>query len=248
MAQRVPELQKLLLGNSYPGRGICVGMSPDGQHVMSAYFIMGRSENSRNRVFYQQGQHVVKTRAYDESRMVDPSLIIYAPVRRLRLDPTSVDLIVTNGDQTDTIRDALVNGGTFEGALRTRTFEPDPPNYTPRISALCRIRDGKAAFQMGILKSDRGNPEVTLRQFFEWDGMAKGEGVFLHTYVGDGNPLPSFEGEPEKVKVGEDLKTWTNEIWESLDRDNKISLFTCAVSLKDGTWQTLIVNRHEMQG
>ena len=233
-------IREALSGNRYPGRGIVLGMSGDGRSARVAYFIMGRSENSRNRVFVKTDASTLMTQAHDPSKMKDPSLIIYAPVRVL-----GSTMIVTNGDQTDTIRDALLSGGTFEGALRTRTFEPDAPNYTPRISGLVRVENGTARFALSILKSSSGHPDATLRTFFEYDGFSGGEGAMIHTYRCDGNPLPSFEGEPEKVTIKGDIDTFTNEVWESLNEDNKVSLFVRYIDIATGEADTRIVNKNK---
>lgn len=232
------ELNALLRENAYPGRGIVLGLDETGRKAVVAYFIMGRSENSRNRVFVEKDGGII-TRAYDESKMVDPSLIIYAPVR-LYKDM----LIVTNGDQTDTIYDYLKKGFTFEAALRTRCFEPDAPNYTPRISGLVSREKGKLSYRMSILKSDEGDPTAPQRFFFEYAGVKPGTGHFLHTYRCDGNPIPSFEGEPEKVTVRGDIGAFTQEVWESLNADNKVSLFVRFLDLESGESETRIVNKN----
>ena len=222
---------------SYPGRGIILGMSGDGQKAVIAYFIMGRSENSRNRIFVADGEGL-KTKAYDESRLVDPSLIIYAPVRTVGKTVT----VVTNGDQTDTVADFLQKGRTFEEALRTREFEPDAPNYTPRISGMVRP-DG--SYRLSILKSADGDPACCQRFFFEYDAPIAGQGHFISTYETDGNPLPSFQGAPKTVAVGsESLKDFGDGIWESLNADNKVSLFVRYIDLKSGETQSLIYNKH----
>lgn len=217
----------------YPGRGILLGATPAGKAVC-AYFIMGRSENSRNRVF-EKTPDGIRTRAYDESRMTDPSLIIYHPVRRV-----GRGLIVTNGDQTDTLRDYILAGKTFSEALRTREFEPDAPNYTPRISGMVE-RSG--AYALSVLKSFDGDPACCERFFFEYEKPAAGVGHFIHTYMGDGNPLPSFEGEPEKVALSGDINAFTDMLWKSLNEDNKVSLFVRYISLADGTAETVIRNK-----
>ena len=235
------QLVKLLSGNTYPGRGIVLGASADGEAVRIAYFIMGRSANSRNRIFVMSDERTLETRAADPSKMQDPSLIIYAPFRRLA-DGT---LIVTNGDQTDTVRDALVSGRTFRDALMTRAFEPDAPNYTPRISGLITFGKGKPAFELAILKSLDGAPETVVRSFFTYDSLPAGTGLFLHTYRGDGSPIPSFEGEPERVDITGSFEDWTDSIWENLNESNKISLFTCEAS-PDGTRiRTRLINKYE---
>lgn len=231
----------LLAGNRYPGRGIVLGMNEDGTAARIAYFIMGRSENSRNRIFVKTDADTLETRAYDESKMIDPRLIIYAPYRHI----SGGVHIITNGDQTDTIRDYLEAGKTFEEALRSRTFEPDMPNYTPRISGLVEVADGQASFRLSILKSDRGNPDVVLRQFFEYSTMGNGEGAFLHTYRCDGNPIPSFEGEPERVSVKGSFEDWTKEVWESLDSENRISLFTCELPVDGSKGQECVINKYQ---
>lgn len=228
-------LSALLESNPYPGRGIVLGKSADGKSAVAAYFIMGRSENSRNRVFVPT-EDGIRTEAYDPSKMTDPSLIIYHPVRE-----AGRGLIVTNGDQTDTIRDYVFRGRTFAEALQSRTFEPDSPNYTPRISGLLNI-DG--SFQLSILKSAEGNPACCCRYFYHYDAPLPGEGRFIHTYVGDGNPLPSFEGDPVWVELeGESPDALADRLWAALDPDNKVSLFVRYTSLADGTHQDAIRNR-----
>lgn len=234
---RIHNLADELGSTSYPGRGIILGKSDDGKNMVIAYFIMGRSENSRNRVF-EQTEDGIRTRAFDESKMVDPSLIIYAPVRVLG-DVT----IVTNGDQTDTIRDSVNEGKSFWDALRSRTFEPDAPNYTPRISGLADQKNDR--FILSILKSNDGNPDSAQRFFFEYNAVSAGTGYFIHTYKGDGNPLPSFEGEPTKVTTAPDLDSFTKTIWENLNSDNRVSLFTRFLSLESGKTETRIINKHE---
>ncbi len=231
-------LEQELKSNSYPGRGIVIGRTPDGTQAVCAYFIMGRSENSRNRIFVTDGAGI-RTQAYDPSKMTDPSLIIYAPVRVLG-DRT----IVTNGDQTDTIYEGMAGQLTFEQCLRSRTFEPDAPNYTPRISGILHIRDGHYNYALSILKSADGNPGSCERQTFTYEAPAAGEGRLIHTYVGDGDPLPSFEGEPKRVAVEGDIDAFTSLLWESLNADNKVSLFVRFINIADGTDETRIVNRH----
>ena len=232
-------LAEELGATSYPGRGIVLGKSEDERCLYIAYFIMGRSENSRNRIFEYEGRGI-RTRAFDESKMVDPSLIIYAPVR------VYGDVqIVTNGDQTDTIYDALAQGKTFEEALRTRTFEPDAPNYTPRISGLVEPKNNR--YRLSILKSADGDPASTRRYFFDYDAPRAGEGHFIHTYQQDGDPLPSFEGEPVPITIGGDLPTFSQMVWESLNADNKVSLFTRSISLETGEVSSLLFNKHEGQ-
>ncbi len=231
----IDKLGGLLSGNPYPGRGIVVGKSADGKSAAVAYFIMGRSENSRNRVF-EATEDGIRTKAFDESRVQDPSLIIYHPVRRL-----NGQLIVTNGDQTDTIRDFLAAGRSFAEALRTREFEPDGPNWTPRISALLSA-DG--SYQMSILKSGDAAGSACLRQTFEYPGQA-GLGHFLHTYVTDGSPIPSFQGEPERVAIGSSREEFTQEIWENLNEANKISLYTNWIDLATGEEHVTILNKNQ---
>lgn len=220
-------------GNTYPGRGIIVGKS--GGYAVMAYFIMGRSENSRNRVFVEDGSGI-QTKAFDESKMMDPSLIIYSPVRVYKNQT-----IVTNGDQTDTVYEYLSQGKTFEEALRTRTFEPDGPNYTPRISALVETGEN-FSYRLSILKSAAGRPEGTQRFFYEYENPADGEGRLIHTYESDGNPLPSFEGEPTRIAVEGTIDAFTQELWANLDRDNRISLFTRSINLKNGLVESRIIN------
>ena len=232
------DLSADLTNNSYPGRGILLGKSSDGKHALIAYFIMGRSENSRNRVFVEDGAGI-KTQAFDPSKLTDPSLIIYSPVRVLG-DTT----VVTNGDQTDTVYDFLKEGKSFEAALRTRTFEPDPPNFTPRISGVLRVSGGKMSYALSILKSDKGCGASAVRYFYEYENPVSGEGRFIHTYRCDGNPIPSFEGEPKSVAIGSDFDACTDEIWNSLNADNKVSLFTRVICLADGSVRTRIINKH----
>ena len=224
--------------NSYPGRGIVIGRSADGKYAVTAYFIMGRSTNSRNRVFVEDGDGI-RTKAFDESKLEDPSLIIYAPVRVL-----GNTTIVTNGDQTDTIYDGLKAGKSFEESLRCREFEPDAPNYTPRISGIMDIVNGKYTYAMSILKSDNGNPEECNRFTFTYDNPLAGEGHFIHTYMKDGNPLPSFEGEPKFVSIEGDIETFTTKLWNSLNLDNKVSLFVRYIDIATGETKTKIVNKN----
>ena len=229
-------LSDLLKGNSYPGRGLVLGKSADGKYAVAVYFIMGRSENSRNRVFVPT-EDGIRTEAADAAKMTDPSLIIYHPVRKV-----GRDLIVTNGDQTDTVRDYILEGRTFAEALKSRTFEPDGPNYTPRISGLLSP-DG--SFQLSILKSAEGDPACCCRYFYHYDAPLAGEGRFLHTYLGDGNPLPSFEGDPERVALeAESPESLAEQVWEALDPENKVSLFVRFVDLADGTHRDVIRNRY----
>ena len=232
------DLQKEIGSTSYPGRGIVIGTSEDGKYAVCAYFIMGRSENSRNRVFVEDGEGI-RTQAFDPSKMEDPSLIIYAPVRVL-----GNSTIVTNGDQTDTIYDLMKEGKTFEESLRTREFEPDAPNYTPRISGLMNSEGGKYDFAMSILKSNNGDPSQCLRFTYTYDNPKAGEGYFIHTYMQDGNPLPSFEGEPTRVNIAGDIDTFTNNVWNALNADNKVSLFTRYIEIATGKYETRIINKN----
>ena len=233
------QIAEELKGNTYPGRGIIIGRSADGAYAVTAYFIMGRSENSRNRIFAEEGSGI-RTQAFDESRLTDPSLIIYAPVRVL-----GNKTIVTNGDQTDTIYEGMDRQLTFEQSLRSRSFEPDAPNYTPRISGILHVGDGMFNYAMSILKSNNGRPDSCRRYTFAYENPAAGEGHFIHTYMGDGNPLPSFEGEPKQVVMDQDIDGFTNLIWDSLHEDNKVSLFVRYIDIKTGTYETRIVNKNK---
>ena len=229
---------ELLKGNEYPGRGIVLGKSEDGKYGVIAYFIMGRSENSRNRIFVEDGAGI-RTEAFDPAKLSDPSLIIYSPVR-VQGDTT----VVTNGDQTDTVYEYLSAGKTFEDALRTRTFEPDAPNYTPRISGI--MMTGKEfSYQLSILKSAGGNPESTERFFFQYECPITGCGHLIHTYRCNGNPIPSFEGEPVPVALSGNIDGFTSDLWDSLNEDNKVSLFVRYIDLETGETQTKIVNKNQ---
>ena len=232
-------LEKELKENAYPGRGIVIGKSPNGKYAVTAYFIMGRSENSRNRIFVQDGEGI-RTQAFDPSKLSDPSLIIYAPVRVL-----GNKTIVTNGDQTDTIYEGMDRQQTFEQSLRIREFEPDAPNYTPRISGIMHLENGTYNYAMSILKSGNGNPAACSRYTFAYENPAAGEGHFIHTYMGDGNPLPSFEGEPKLVEIGEDIDSFTNLLWNHLNEDNKVSLFVRYIDVRSGHFETRIVNKNK---
>lgn len=232
-------IAKQLQENSYPGRGIIIGRTSDGSKAVTAYFIMGRSENSRNRVFVEDGEGI-RTQAYDPSKLEDPSLIIYAPVRVL-----GNKTIVTNGDQTDTIYDQMDRQMTFEQSLRCREFEPDGPNYTPRISGIMHVENGKFSYAMSILKSNNGNPESCNRFTYTYENPIAGEGRFIHTYMHDGNPLPSFEGEPKLVAIEEDIDDFTNTLWNSLSDDNKVSLFVRYIDIATGEYETRIVNKNK---
>ncbi len=232
-------LEKELKENSYPGRGIVIGKSADGTKAVAAYFIMGRSENSRNRVFVEDGEGI-RTQAFDPAKLEDPSLIIYAPVRVL-----GNDTIVTNGDQTDTVYDGLKDGLTFEQSLRLREFEPDGPNYTPRISGVMHVENGNYDYSMSILKSNNGNPEQCNRYTFSYENCIAGEGHFIHTYMHDGNPLPSFEGEPKLVAIADDMESFTQMLWNSLNADNKVSLFVRYIDIATGKYETKIINKNQ---
>ncbi|MBE6856049.1 MAG: inosine monophosphate cyclohydrolase [Ruminococcus sp.] len=233
------DIAKELSSNDYPGRGIIIGKSDDGLSAVTAYFIMGRSVNSRNRVFTRDGNGL-RTEAFDPSLLTDPHLIIYAPVRVL-----GNKLIVTNGDQTDTIYDLMDKQFTFEQALRTREFEDDAPNYTPRISGILRFEEDGFNYAMSILKSANGNPDSCQRHTFTYTNPLKGEGHFIHTYMGDGNPLPSFEGEPKLIGISGNIDEFTDMLWSNLNEDNKVSLFVRYVNLEDGTEETRIVNKNK---
>ena len=228
----------LLNTNAYPGRGIIIGRSRDGRSAVTAYFIMGRSANSRNRVFVTEGEGI-RTQAFDPSKLEDPSLIIYAPVRVLN-DST----IVTNGDQTDTVYDKMKAGKTFEESLRCRKYEPDGPNFTPRISGILNIKDGRYDYAMSILKSDNGDPDCCNRYTFTYDNPKAGEGRFIHTYMQDGNPLPSFEGEPEWIDIEGDIDEFTSMLWDNLNEENKVSLFVRFINIATKETETRIVNKN----
>lgn len=233
-------LEKELKENAYPGRGIIIGKTPDGTKAVFAYFIMGRSENSRNRIFVEEGDGI-RTQAFEPSKLVDPRLIIYAPVRVL-----GNKTIVTNGDQTDTIYELMDKQQTFEQALRTREFEPDAPNYTPRISGILHIENGSYHYAMSILKSQNGNPDTCNRYTFAYHNPVAGEGHFIHTYRGDGTPLPSFEGEPKLVSILDDMDLFSDLLWNSLNEENKVSLFVRYISLSDRSYQSKIINKNSL--
>jgi len=226
-----------LSASSYPGRGIILGKIADGRYAV-AYFIMGRSENSRNRVFVEHGHKGLRTKAFDESKLTDPSLVIYSPVQMF-----GHTLVVTNGDQTDTVCDYLSAGRTFEEALRARTFEPDPPNYTPRISGL--LEPTTDFYKLSILKSGDGNdPEQTRRYFYEYTAPAAGVGHFIHTYQGDGDPLPSFMGEPEPVSLDfESADSFAEAVWNALDKENRVSVFTRLLFDDGSICESKIINK-----
>ena len=228
-----------LNSNTYPGRGIVIGKTKDGKKAVTAYFIMGRSNNSRNRVFVEEGEGI-RTQAFDPSKLEDPSLIIYAPVRVL-----GNKIIVTNGDQTDTIYEGMDKQLTFEQSLRTREFEPDAPNYTPRISGIMHVENGKYNYAMSILKSNNVNTKACNRYTFAYENPVAGEGHFIHTYMHDGNPLPSFEGEPKLVEINGDIDEFTNMVWTNLNEDNKVSLFVRFIDIETGEYETRIVNKNK---
>ena len=235
MISLAQELQE----NAYPGRGIVLGRSEDGTKAVAAYFIMGRSENSRNRIFVEEGDGI-RTQAYDPSKLTDPSLIIYAPVRVL-----GHRTIVTNGDQTDTVYEGMEKGLTFEQSLRSREFEPDAPNYTPRISGLMELENGGYSYSLSILKSNNGDPACCNRYTFSYENCAAGEGHFIHTYLHDGNPLPSFEGEPKLVAIPDDMEKFTNMLWNNLNPENKVSLFVRYIDIATGRYETVIKNKNQ---
>ena len=232
-------LEQELKDNAYPGRGIVIGKSEDGMKAVTAYFIMGRSSNSRNRIFVGEGEGI-RTEAFDASKLEDPSLIIYAPVRVL-----GGKTIVTNGDQTDTVYQGLERGMSFEESLRSRKFEPDGPNYTPRISGVMCVENGRFDYAMSILKSNNGNPDACLRYTFSYENPAAGEGHFIHTYMHDGDPLPSFEGEPKLISIPDDIEAFTELLWDSLNEENKVSLFVRYIDIKSGKYETRIVNKNQ---
>ena len=235
MISLAQELQE----NSYPGRGILLGRSEDGTKAVAAYFILGRSENSRNRIFVEDGEGI-RTQAFDPSKLTDPSLIIYAPVRVL-----GHKTIVTNGDQTDTVYEGMEKGLTFEQSLRSREFEPDAPNYTPRISGVMEIENGTYSYSLSILKSNNGDPACCNRYTFSYENCAAGEGHFIHTYMHDGNPLPSFEGEPKLAAIPNDMEKFTNMLWNNLNPENKVSLFVRYIDIATGRYETVIKNKNQ---
>ena len=233
------DIYEELKRNPYPGRGIIIGKSADGEHAVIAYFIMGRSLNSRNRVFIEDGDGI-RTKAFDESSLTDPSLVIYTPVRTLG-DKT----IVTNGDQTDTIYNLMSEGKTFEEALRTRKFEPDPPNYTPRISGIVNRTQTGFNYALSILKSADGDPASCQRYTFAYENPLSGTGHFIHTYKCNENPLLSFDGEPKLISIPDDMDEFTKELWHSLNEDNKISLFVRYIHTETGRTRTQIINKNK---
>lgn len=228
-----------LSSSTYPGRGIIIGLTPDGGRAVTAYFIMGRSENSRNRVFKEDGQGI-RTQAFDLAKLEDPSLIIYAPVRVL-----GYHTIVTNGDQTDTIYDLMKEGKTFEDSLHTREFEPDAPNYTPRISGIMTIENGEYSYKLSILKSAGGDPATCERFFYSYKTPLAGQAHFIHTYEKDIDPLPSFEGEPVLLETTDDIDAFAKTCWENLNEDNKVSLFVRYIDIETGETETRIINKNK---
>lgn len=231
-------LKQELENNAYPGRGIVIGLTPDGTRAVTAYFIMGRSSNSRNRIFVTEGEGI-RTQAFDPAKLEDPSLVIYAPVRVL-----GSKTIVTNGDQTDTIYEGMEHQLTFEQSLRSREFEPDGPNFTPRISGIMHVGDGKYSYAMSILKSNHGDGTSCVRHTFTYETPLAGEGHFIHTYMHDGNPLPSFEGEPKLVEMMDDMNSFSDMLWSSLNEENKVSLFVRYIDIATGQYDTKIINKN----
>lgn len=234
------DIKKELSENAYPGRGIIIGKTKDGSKAVTAYFIMGRSASSRNRIFAVE-EEGIRTEAFDPSTLlVAPELIIYRPVRVL-----GNDTIVTNGDQTDTVYDGISAGKTFEQSLRVRKYEHDEPNYTPRISGIMHFANGEYSYEMSILKSNNGNPDACNRYTFAYENPVAGEGHFIHTYKGDGNPLPSFEGEPKLISIDKDIDEFTDMLWNNLNADNKVSLFVRYIDIATGQYDTRIVNKNK---
>lgn len=235
---KLNSISELITGNPYVGRGIVIGLTEDGKKAVAAYFIMGRSANSRNRVFTVKNNEVF-TEAFDASKVEDPSLIIYAAMREYENN-----LIVTNGNQTDTIYDGLAAGKSFSEALESREFEPDHPNLTPRISGIMTFADGTFRYQMSILKSADAEGSACSRYTFSYPAL-RGVGHFIHTYVCDGNPLPTFQGEPERVIIPNDVEAFADEIWNALDENNKISLYVRAVDLATGDEKNILINKNK---
>lgn len=233
------DLEQELKNNTYPGRGIVIGRSENGKYAVTAYFIMGRSSNSRNRIFAVEDEGI-RTEAFDPSKLEDPSLIIYAPVRVL-----GKQTIVTNGDQTDTVYEGMEKGLTFEQALRSREFEPDAPNYTPRISGILHVENGEFEYAMSILKSNNGDPACCNRYTFTFANPRAGEGRFIHTYMHDDNPLPSFTGEPKVVEISNDMDEFATMLWNSLNEDNKVSLFVRYIDIETEEYKTTIINKNQ---
>lgn len=235
---KIHDIASLVKDNSYVGRGIVIGKTPDSKKAAVAYFIMGRSENSRNRIFTEKNGEVF-TEPFDVSKVEDPSLIIYAALRQFENK-----LIVTNGDQTDTIYDFIKDGKCFAHALRTREFEPDAPNLTPRISGMLTFENGDFSYKMSILKSADREGTACNRYFFSYPSLP-GLGHFIHTYVCDGNPIPTFQGEPERVAIGNDIDQFTQRLWENLDEDNKISLYVRYIDLETLETENRMINKNK---
>lgn len=236
----IKSIKEELKDNDYVGRGIIIGRSKDGRKAAIAYFIMGRSENSRNRIFTEEGKNVL-IKAFDENKLSDPSLIIYHPIRTI-----SGNIIVSNGDQTDTIYEHLTEESTFEAALETRDFEPDEPNFTPRISGCVYFKEDDFRYKLSILKSGDQMGSICNRYYYNYDSLA-GLGHFIHTYMEDGNPLPTFIGEPKRVEIPNDIDQFTNEIWSSLDKDNKISLYVRYIDLENREACNRMINKNEVR-
>lgn len=236
--EKSKENYAMLQANSYPGRGIIIGMSPNAKHYVQIYWIMGRSENSRNRVFENENGFV-RTKAYDESKVIDPSLIIYYPVRHFKACH-----IVSNGDQTDTIYNAIQKGETFESALNTRTFEPDSPNFTPRISGIVNLGEAQNAYTLSILKSFNNNSEYTIRNYYNYEKAVPGTGHCIHTYMGDGNPLPSFTGEPYELELFDNIDETVEYYWNALNQENRISILGKYINVEDGSFEIKIINKY----
>ena len=234
---KIDDIGELLKNNAYAGRGIVIGKTPDGKKAVTAYFIMGRSENSRNRIFKEEGENVT-IYPFDESKVEDPSLIIYSPIKKIENK-----LIVTNGDQTDTIYDFIKKGECFREALKTREFEPDKPNYTPRISGIMNFKDNDFDYSMSILKSLDKDGSACGRYFYDYEAV-NGLGHFIHTYVCDGNPLPTFTGEPERVAIENDIDAFADKIWTNLNENNKISLYVRYINIADGTVGNRMFNKN----
>ena len=234
----IKSMEDRIKGNSYVGRGIVLGKSEDGKKAVAAYFIMGRSENSRNRIFLEEGENVM-IKPFDESKVEDPSLIIYYPLRK-----HENKLIVTNGDQTDTVYNFIKEGKSFEDGLNTREFEPDGPNWTPRISGMIEFDEkGDFTYKMSILKAADSEGTACNRYYFNYNGLA-GLGHFIHTYVQDGTPIPTFQGEPERVRIPDDIDTFTDEIWTNLDESNRISLYVRYTDLETGEVENRMINKN----
>lgn len=234
----IDSIAEVIGGNSYPGRGVLLGKSADGKHAVTAYFIMGRSANSRNRIFVENGEEVI-IHPFDASKVEDPSLIIYSPIRKVKNH-----LVVTNGDQTDTVVDGINAGLSFSEALKSREFEPDAPNFTPRISGMLTFADGDVTYQMSILKSADAEGSACNRFTYDYAAIA-GVGHLIHTYVCDGNPIPTFCGEPERVAIPDDIDAFTSDIWNALDENNRISLYVRYIDLKTGEIQNRMINQNK---